>query len=87
MTANTWDYTLIRTKGRFVEFPIWKFCTPGEVAENYPQNRVQALLRSFADHAEYLEATYGAAPLEWLENLKLKLLTVDAPVGDEALPF
>ena len=87
VTANTWEYQVIRTRGRFVEFPIWKFCTPGEVLENYPPNRIQELRAAFGDHAEYLEATYGAAPLEWLEGLTMKLSPADAPVGEEALPF
>lgn len=89
VTANTWEFTTIRTKGRFVEFPIWKFCTPGEVAENYPPNRIKELQTAFGDHAEYLEATYGAAPLEWLEglNVKLNLFTAEPAEVGEALPF
>jgi len=88
VTANTWEYTTIKTKGRFVEFPIWKFCTPGEVAENYPPNRIKELQKSFGDNAEYLEATYGAAPLEWLEGLNTKILFTAEPaeVGED-LPF
>ena len=89
ITANTWEYTAIRTRGRFIEFPIWKFCTPSEVVENYPQNRITELQTAFGDNAEYLETTYGAAPLEWLEGLKLKLnlFTAEPTVVGEDLPF
>lgn len=89
ITAPTWEYTTVRSKGRFVEFPIWKFCSPGEVVENYPPNRIKELQTAFGDHAEYLEATYGAAPLEWLEGLqmKLNLFTAEPAEVGEDLPF
>ena len=89
VTANTWEYTIVKTKGRFVEFPIWKFCTAGEVAENYPPNRIQDLILAFADQAEYLESTYGTAPSEWLESLRLKteLLTAQPSAEGEDIPF
>lgn len=90
ITANTWEYTNIRTRGRFVEFPIWKFCTPAEIVENYPTGRISELQTAFGDNAEYLESTYGPAPLEWLNSLKMKLnfsTTEPANGAGEDLPF
>ena len=85
VTARTWEYSMIRSRGRYIEFPIWKFCTPAEVAENYPPARLQALKSAFGDHAEYIENTYGAAPLEWLQSLKEREMVGD--LVTEELPF
>lgn len=86
LTANNWEYTQLKTRGRFIEFPIWRFCSPSEVIENYPNNRIKELQTGFAANADYLAATYGPAPAQWLESLNLKLAAIETEAGEE-IPF
>jgi hypothetical protein len=78
-----------RTKGRYIEFPIWRFCGPEEVLNNFPPDRVEALAKAIQDDAAYMTAAYGKAPIEWLEALRQKQQNIVSPsalVGEE-LPF
>lgn len=99
VTAHTWEYTTIRTKGRFVEFPIWKFCTPSEVVENITPIRVKLIQQAFLDQAEYLKITYGIEYENWLEKLNSCMIdaarmgqlsqpiTTNSSEDDEDIPF
>jgi hypothetical protein len=88
-TAPNWHYQMKRTKGRYIEFPIWRFCGPEEVLNNFPPDRVEALAKAIQDDAAYITAAYGKAPIEWLEALRQKQQNIVSPsalVGEE-LPF
>ena len=102
LTAETWTTERRRSKGRYLEFPIWRFCTPEEIVENYKPAAVAALIAAFSDHAEYIEKTYVNPngrfsqahdflhELQDRYNSKYSLTTaaaVPAGEGEEDLPF
>lgn len=73
LTQTTWDYKVSRPKARFIEFPIFRFCTPGDVATNYPLEKAQNLITVMESDMAYITSTYGQQPVAWLESLKLSI--------------
>lgn len=87
INKESWPYTKARTQARFIEVPIWKFCTPGDVLNNYTPDKVQELTIRMDEAMPHLIDQYGAAPADWLYNLKeLQHSLTTAPEG-EAIPF
>ena len=70
LTQTTWNYKVSRPKTRYIEFPIFRFCTPGDVATNYPLEKAQALITVMESDMAYITSTYGKQPVAWLEALK-----------------
>jgi hypothetical protein len=46
VNQTEWRYERKKAKARFIEVPIWKFCTPAEIRENYTKERIHALIES-----------------------------------------
>lgn len=53
-------------QGRFIEFPIWKFCEAGQVAEMFTPDRLGELIKNLHGLEEKKN---GSVPAEWLEDL------------------
>ena len=70
LTLAFWAHEECRPKSRYIEFPIWRFCTAEDVLTNYPPEKVADLLKNFANDAAYLAETYGTAPQEFVEKIK-----------------
>ena len=70
ITKTTWDYDVCKPKSRYIEFPVWRFCTAEDIVLNYPAEKVANLLKHFANDAAYLAATYGTAPEEFVNKIK-----------------
>ena len=66
-------------QGKFLEFPLWKFCDPEQVHEFYPSDKLKALIANL----EKTELDSDAAA--WLESIK-SFTTAPTQVGEE-LPF
>lgn len=66
-------------QGKFLEFPIWKFCDPEQVHEFYPADKLAALIAA----CEKETLTGDAAG--WLENLKS--FTAKPAEAGEDMPF
>lgn len=45
INQESWAYEKKKAKARFIEFPIWKFCTAEEVFENFNTEAANELLR------------------------------------------
>lgn len=85
--ADAWDTTRESVQGRFLEFPIWRFCTPSDIHENYTADNRAALINALANEVSELEKTYGSEPANWLGALtKLSLTAEPAKVGEDT-PF
>lgn len=80
-----WEVEKKRIQGRFLQFPIWKFCEPAHVKENYSQDAMNDLIINLANDAAALADVYGTAPAEWLEQLIL--LNQKSAVGAEEILF
>lgn len=65
-------------QGRFIEFPIWKFCTPEQVREIYGAEKLQSLLLNIQSLEIRLP---GSTPKEWVLEVSQA-----APVAED-LPF
>jgi hypothetical protein len=65
--------------GKFLEFPIWKFCDPEQVAEFYPSDKLLQLI------AECEKVGIHGDALEWLETLKS--FTAAPVLEGEDIPF
>lgn len=65
--------------GKFLEFPIWKFCDPEQVVDFYPSDKLAQLIANCEK-----EALTGDAA-DWLE--KLKLFTAEPAKVGEDIPF
>lgn len=77
INQERWLYEKKRVQARFIEFPIWKFCTSADVQHNYTAEKAAQLIKN----GEKANLTGEAA--EWLETLK----TLTAlPIGED-LPF
>lgn len=88
VTAQTWPYELATSKGRYIEFPIWKFCTPEEVVDNYDRVRVDQLLAAFGEQMADLKKRYGAQAEEWANKLqKIFIETKTGVTAPEKMPF
>ena len=70
VNQTEWPYTRKRAKARFMEFPIWKFCTAQEIRENYVMEKAIDLLAAVKNTE--------TAPAEWVANLE-ELLTGETP--------
>lgn len=44
VNQTSWGFEKKKTKSRFIEVPIWRFCTPAEIRENYTQDRIHKLI-------------------------------------------
>lgn len=83
-TDPRWEYELEKGKGRFVEFPIWHFVSPDDVADNYTPRQVQKLIEAFANIKSIEQ--YGETPRNWLATLQ-KIINI-LPEGEQQdLPF
>lgn len=50
-------------QGRFIEFPIWKFCEPDQVREMYTPDKMSELVKNLQAHETRIP---GSVPAEWL---------------------
>jgi len=82
---ETWEYEKKKIQGRFLQFPIWKFCTPQDIQENYSEDARNNLIIALANDAAELSKTYGNEPAEWLNSLTSNP-RVPAQVGED-IPF
>lgn len=64
-----WKYNRKKAKARFIEFPVWKFCTVQDIKENYTKERAFELATAAKAHQD-------GAP--WADDLET-LLTADIP--------
>lgn len=69
INADAWTYEQKRVQARFLEFPIWQFVQPGEVAANYTETRLGLLIDNLNNEAAALREQYGEAPILWLQAL------------------
>lgn len=86
INRETWEYKKTRTQQRFIEIPIWKFCTIHDVTSNYTAQNLQNLILRMDEELPRLIDQYGAAPSDWLYELKNSLTTNPAKVGED-IPF
>lgn len=88
LTAGRWEYENRKSKGRYIEFPIWRYCTPDEIAENYAPERVQKLVEAISGQMEYIERHYPDANLqEWIAEIQSRLPEPEPIFEQEKLPF
>jgi DNA primase catalytic core len=101
INSESWTYTKKRTQARFIEVPIWMFCTPHDIGSNYAPSTLSALKFNLKEKMESLIESYGVAPSDFLYNLERfgnmeytegttvnKLYTNASPVGEgDKLPF
>lgn len=78
VNQERWLYEKKRVQGRFIEFPIWKFCTPGDVHHNYTAEKKTALIQNLG------KTEHPGDVAEWIETLKS--LTTDPEVWED-MPF
>ncbi len=78
INQETWTFIRKKAKTRYIEFPIWKFCTPADVRNNHAPAKIAELI----ENMEKEELTGEAA--EWLQTLKT--ITTSEPKGED-LPF
>lgn len=48
-TSATWNYETVKSSGRYIEFPIWKFVTATDVANNYTLEQINELYKKLDD--------------------------------------
>lgn len=84
--ADAWETERVPASGRFLEFPIWKFCTPQEVHDHYTDDNRAKLVNNLANEASELTSIYGAEPANWLNALTSLNLAKPAKVGED-VPF
>jgi len=83
---SMWEYDSKPSRGRSIEFPVWKFCQPREMTENYGHNNLNQLVANMEKQMTALTAVYGDAPAIWLDTLKA--IVSPAPVVLQVdLPF
>ena len=98
INRETWEYKKTRTQARFIEVPIWKFCSDLDIAGNYTEKNLQSLIIRMDEELPKLIETYGPAPADWLLRLKessealqrMKNLTqslTTSPKEGEEIPF
>lgn len=67
VNTDTWPYEEKRSQGRFIEFPIWQFCTPADILRNYtPEKMVRLRDKLTEDLTKYTATTDAGA---WLDQL------------------
>ena len=86
INRERWEYVKTRTNARFMEIPIWKFCTPADVFTNYTEEKRNQLITELANSAADLKKTYGDAPAAWLDALNKLCIDHNTPEG-EKIPF
>lgn len=79
INQDRWLYEKKRVQARFIEFPIWKFCTPQDVHHNYTAEKAAQLIENCE------KANLTGEAVEWLESLKS--LTTEPATAGEDLPF
>ena len=87
LVSATWTYTMVSSKGRYIEFPIWKFVTPADVIENYEPGRIATLRMKIGEGLDRLTARYGEEPKTFFNTLTDLLATQKQLQEEEALPF
>lgn len=86
INADTWGYNMRKAQARFIEIPIWKFCTPRDVRDNYAPKQVTDLLLRMRENMVALIERYGVEPSDWAHNLES--LTTPEPTGEgDEMPF
>lgn len=65
INATSWEYQRKKAKARFIEFPIWRFCTPADVFENFTTDKANDILK-------YVE-TVGEETAAWCDGLRFYL--------------
>lgn len=87
VNTTEWESERTQVGGRFLEFPIWRFCTPQEVLDNYSDDNRAKLINTLANDLATLKSAYGEEPANWLNVLTaLSVTPKPAQVGEE-LPF
>jgi len=84
INQESWPYDKKKLKTRFIEFPIWKFCTPNELRLNHAPNKLLELILNCEKAGLVGEAS------EWLEALKLLVENQkieETRKNDEDIPF
>jgi hypothetical protein len=88
INADNWQYTKKKTQARFIQIPIWKFCTPRDVCDNYTRKNADELATNMAAQLERLIEEYGVEPSDWLYNLNNLLTSSPETDGEgDKLPF
>jgi len=80
INQENWLYEKKRTQARFIEIPIWKFCTPADILHNYTAAKIGELI------ANCEKAGLTGDALQWLNDLK-NLITPKPTEGGEDIPF
>lgn len=88
INADSWTYTRKKTQGRFIQVPIWKFCSPEDIRDNYTPKQAGALVARMRETMEQLIEQYGVEPSDWLYYLEQITTPEPAEVGEgEQIPF
>jgi DNA primase catalytic core len=70
-TRSSWEYKTEKVKSRYIEFPIWKFCTPMDIITNYAPDKLEELLLNLQTSCADLETRYDAKTiLNYYEQIK-----------------
>lgn len=86
INADSWAYTKKKTQARFIEVPIWKFCAPEDIRDNYAPKQLAELVQRMREQMEQLISQYGVEPSDWL--FYLEQITTPEPIGEEEkIPF
>lgn len=67
------------SQGRFIEFPIWKFCSPEQINEIYAPDKIEELAKSLTTLSSQRP---GTVPDDWISSLVKK-----DRVEESELPF
>jgi DNA primase catalytic core len=70
-TRSIWEYKTEKVKSRYIEFPIWKFCSPMDIITNYAPEKLEELLLNLQTSCAELETRYDAKTiLNYYEQIK-----------------
>lgn len=86
IVAANWAYTEVSSMGRYIEYPIWRFCSPDEVVSNYTKENVDKLIAAFGRSHDELSEQYGEEPEKWC--MKVIALQKETTILEpETMPF
>jgi DNA primase catalytic core len=80
-----WAYESKRAQGRFIEFPIWRFCTPSDIFRNYTPEKIDRLIAKLTDDLPRHDKTPTAA--QWLAEINEIISTKSLVKTLEDIPF
>jgi DNA primase len=88
--TERWDYTMEKGKGRYIEFPVFKYVLHQSILDNHNESEYNEFVRNYEGKLEELTKDYGEEAATWLEDLKSKKIEFDAlkiAANPDGLPF